>query len=98
MQRIFAHGMSRELQTDQDTIEKMFPQIDELVDFTTVLVQQLNDRQHKSQVSLMLVYIHNSSIIYDMYNHQHCLQNDQLLGCKIDAIKCHACRIEFEHF
>lgn len=69
MQKIFAYGMMRELQYDQEgVIDKMFPQIDEFVEFTSNFVEQLDQRQrehdHKDKVCTFIVY----SILIILWN------------------------------
>uniref|UniRef100_H2YLC1 DH domain-containing protein n=1 Tax=Ciona savignyi TaxID=51511 RepID=H2YLC1_CIOSA len=50
MQKIFMRGLVREAHCDQQTIEKLFPSIEEHVDYVSNFVGKLSDRQAEGKV------------------------------------------------
>ena len=60
LQKLFARELVNELQFDEDTIEKMFPMIDEHVEFVSRFVLQLRTRQQDNKVSWIVVEVSES--------------------------------------
>ncbi|XP_078484363.1 uncharacterized protein LOC100175494 isoform X2 [Ciona intestinalis] len=50
MQKIFARGLVKEAHIDPEVVEKMFPSIDEHVDYVANFVAKLSDRQAEGKV------------------------------------------------
>jgi len=50
MQKVYARGLARELFYDRETIDKLFPLIDDHVEYVSAFVQKLTERQQKSKV------------------------------------------------
>ena len=55
MQKIYARGMAKELYCERETIDKLFPLIDDHVEYVSAFVQKLTERQQSNKVIINLI-------------------------------------------
>ena len=65
LQKVYARGLQKELYYTSDIIDKLFPLIDDHVEYVSAFVQKLTERQQKNKVSRSnLKMLLNSGVCY----------------------------------